>query len=97
MSAIIVPIDRALPCALSGEPSRKQEQPSLSDRWLFEPASDSAGLTLKDYRQRLVLHAELAKLLQSGSTSIASNLKMMKRLFRLHQEMRTALEARGMA
>lgn len=97
MSATIVSIDR-MPCVLQGEPNNNRyEQQSLIDRWLFEPSHDCTGLTLRDYRQRLALHTELARFLQSGTSSVNSNLKLMKKLTRLHQQMRAALEARGMA
>lgn len=97
MSATIVSIDR-MPCVLHGEPNNNHyEQQPLLDRWLFEPSSDCTGLSLRDYRQRLALHAELARFLQSGTSSVSSNLKLMKKLSRLHQQMRSALEARGMA
>lgn len=85
MSATIVFIDRPLPSVLNGERNKQRKQHVLADRWMFEPSPDSPGLTYSDYRQGLVLHAELARFLRAGSYNVGNNLKLMKRLFRLHR------------
>ena len=96
MSAIIVSIDR-MPCVLPGEPHDKQFTQRLADhRWVLEPSSDSPGLTFGDYRQTLALHGQLRKLLKSGRR-IGNNLKMMSRVFDLHQRVRAAQTVKGMA
>lgn len=87
MSATIVFIDRPLPSVLNGEPNHQRKQ--LADRWMFEPSPDCPGLTYSDYRQGLELHAELTRFLRVGSYNVGNNLKLMKRLFRLHR-MRSA-------
>ena len=84
MAATIVFIDRPLPRVLNGEPTSRHQH-SLADRWLFEPSSDCPGYTYADYRQGLVLHGELTRFLRAGSSSVGNNLKLMKRLFRLHR------------
>jgi hypothetical protein len=89
MAATIVFIDRPLPRVLNGEQSDKHQY-SLADRWLFEPSTDSPGFTYADYRRGLVLHGELTRFLRAGSYSVGNNLKLMKRLFRLHRQTRTA-------
>jgi hypothetical protein len=96
MSAIIVSIDSSMPCVLNGEPIDKQPNPAY-DRWMFEPSSDCAGLKVGDYRHRLALHSELGRFLRAGSFSIGSNLKLMKRLIRLHELMRGPQSAKGHA
>lgn len=85
MSATIVFIDRPLPSVLNGERNKQRKQHSLADRWMFEPSPDSPGLSRNDYRQGLALHAELARFLRVGSNNVSNNLKLMKRLFRLHR------------
>ena len=85
MAANIVFIDRPLPRVLNGERSSRHQQ-SLADRWLFEPSSDSPGFAYADYRLGLVLHGELTRFLRTGSCSVSNNLKLMKRLFRLHRQ-----------
>lgn len=87
MSAIIVSIDR-MPCVLPREQADKQfTQRPADDRWVLEPSSDCSGLTYGDYRQRLALHGQLRKVLKSGR-KIGSNVKVMSRLFDLHQRVR---------
>lgn len=93
MSAIIVSIDR-MPCVLAGEPNKQFTQRLVDDRWMLEPSSDCSGLTYSEYRQRLALHGQLGKFLKSGR-KIGSNLKMMSRLFDLHQRVRAAQIVKG--
>jgi hypothetical protein len=98
MSAIIVSIDSSMPSVLNGELKDKQsEQQAKEDNWLFEPTGDCAGLTLNDYRQRLALHRQLVRILQSGSFNVSNNLKMMARLIDLHQRMRAMRDVNGTA
>lgn len=94
MSAIIVSIDR-MPCVLPGEQDKQITQRPAEDRWVLQPSSDCSGLSFGDYRQTLALHGQLRKLLKSGKR-IGSNLKMMSRLFDLHQRVRAAQAVKGM-
>lgn len=93
MSAIIVSIDR-MPCVLPGEQDKQITQRPADDRWVLQPSSDCSGLTYSDYRQRLALHGQLGKFLKSGK-KIGSNLKIMSRLFDLHQRIRAVQTVKG--